>query len=192
MQMHDVIGRGAAVLRRRKGWTQEQAARAYRAHGLATWRRGTVGDLEVGRRRLWADDVLLICIALGTTLDALIEAADESGAAVVELAPGVALSAQAVREYLRPGADSRPAGPQCTADAVPTDAESRAAKQLGTSPAEIRHAALTLWSRAFDEERDSRIAGVAVMGQRSRQARRGLAARQMLAEVADYLRVPEP
>jgi hypothetical protein len=28
MHMHEVIGRGAAVIRRRKGWTQEQAARA--------------------------------------------------------------------------------------------------------------------------------------------------------------------
>jgi hypothetical protein len=57
----------------------------------------------------------------------------------------------------------------------------------------VRRTAAALWSRGFDEERDARIEDVTAMKPRSRQARRGLAARQMLAEISDYLhrhRVP--
>jgi transcriptional regulator with XRE-family HTH domain len=169
--MHDVIGKGAAAIRRRKGWTQEQAARAYRNEGLTTWRTGTVGSLEAGLRRPGIDDVLRMCAALGTTLDGLIQAADEGGECMVELAPGVTASTRAIRDRLRPGDAPHP---------IP-----HAARRLGTSPAEVRRAALALWLRSFDEERDARIGDATAMDPRSRQARRGHAAREMLSEIAE-------
>jgi transcriptional regulator with XRE-family HTH domain len=183
--MHDVIGKGAAAIRRRKGWTQEQAARAYRNEGLTTWRTGTVGSLEAGLRRPGIDDVLRMCAALGTTLDGLIQAADEGGECMVELAPGVTASTRAIRDRLRPGDAPHPIPPSGTADAMPTESERHAARRLGTSPAEVRRAALALWLRSFDEERDARIGDATAMDPRSRQARRGHAAREMLSEIAE-------
>lgn len=186
--MHEVIAAGAAAVRRRKGWTQEQAARACRARGLATWRTSTVGSLEAGLRRPGVADVLLVCAALGTTLDGLLQAADESGERMVELAPGAAVSTRAIRDRLRPGSGGRAAAPlPDAADAAPTEAERRAARRLGTSPAEIRRSSAVLWSRGFDGERDARTGDVTAMAPRARQARRGHAARQMLAEIGGYL-----
>lgn len=185
--MHDVIGKGAAVLRRRKGWTQERAARAYREQGLTTWRTSTVGSLEVGQRRPGLDDVFRMCRALGTTLDGLIRAADEGGECLVELAPGVAVSTRAIRDRLRPGDGQCPVPPSGTAVALPTEAEGRTARRLGVSVAEVQRAAVALWSRGLDEERDARIGSVEAMEPRARQARRGLAAREMIAEIGAYL-----
>jgi transcriptional regulator with XRE-family HTH domain len=188
MRMYEVIGRGAAAIRKRKGWTQEQAARAYRARGLTTWRTSTVGSLEAGMRRPGVDDVLLMCAALGTTLDGLIQAADEGGERIVELAPAVSVSTRAIRDHLRPGSEAPPVVPPGAADKMPTEAEQHAARRFGASVTEVRRAALALWSRGFDEERDARIGNAAQP--RTRQARRGHAARQMLAELGPELQSP--
>ena len=187
--MHEVIGRGAAVIRKRKGWTQEQAARAYREHGLAAWRTSTVGSLEAGMRHPGIGDVLLMCAALNATLDDLLRAASESGECTVELAPGVTVGTQALRDRLRGGGGWAVTQP-VAGDAAPTEAERYAARRVGTSPAEVRRAAIALWSRNFDEERDARIEGVAAMTSRSRQARRGHVSRQMLAEIGRELSLP--
>lgn len=186
--MRDVIGKGAAVVRRRKRWTQEQAARAYRACGLTTWRTGTVGQLEVGARNPGLGDLFRMCRALGVTLPGLIRAADPDGTCMVELAPGVFMSTQAIRDRLKPGTSpGQPVTLPKALRSVPSDSERHAARRLGTTPAEIREASAALWSRSFDEERDARAGNVTGMEPRSRQARRGLAAREMLAEIGKFL-----
>lgn len=238
--MHELIAKGAAAVRRRNGWTQEQAAHAYRVHGLPSWRTSTVGSLEAGLRRPRLDEVILMCAALNVTLADLVRAADEDGANQVELGDGAVLSTRVILGFLYEGFDEidelphkdpratmrfpvsgkveelisqaaaeqehlRPAlmsivawgvqhGVRLVADdyfgafRAPSDAERHAARRLNLDPAQVRLAARALWRRDFDQERDSRIGNVAEMEPRSRQARRGLVTREMLAEIERMLR----
>lgn len=70
----------------------------------------------------------------------------------------------------------------------PSDAERHASRRLGVDPAQVRLAALALWGRDFDQERDNRVGDVGALEPRSRQARRGLVTREMLAEMERMLR----
>ena len=66
----------------------------------------------------------------------------------------------------------------------PSDAERHAAERLGVEISPLKLAARTVWDhRNFDEERDRRVGDVDELEPRSRQARRGLVTRQMLAEL---------
>jgi transcriptional regulator with XRE-family HTH domain len=97
MRMHDVIARGVAAARQRKRWTQEEAAREFRYHGLTTWRTSTVGSLEAGLRRPRFDEVLLMAAALEVSLEELIVGEDE----LVELGDGAVMTPHAIRILLR-------------------------------------------------------------------------------------------
>jgi transcriptional regulator with XRE-family HTH domain len=70
---------------------------------------------------------------------------------------------------------------------LPTDAERHAARRLGLTAGEVRYAAEVLWKRGFEEERDARVGDNGELQPRSRQARRGLVTRQMLAEMRQML-----
>ena len=66
----------------------------------------------------------------------------------------------------------------------PSDAEQHAAQRLGVEVAHVKLASRALWDhRDFDEERDRRVGNVDQLEPRSRQARRGLVTREMLAEL---------
>ncbi len=70
----------------------------------------------------------------------------------------------------------------------PTDAEKHAAQRLGVHPAQVKLAARVLWNHTdFEQERDSRVGDIDEIEPRSRQARRGLVAREMLAELKTFL-----
>lgn len=237
--MHELIAKGAAAVRQSRGWTQEQAARAYRYHGLSTWRTSTVGSLEAGLRRPRLDEVLLICAALEVTLAELIRAADKGGGEEVELGDGAVVSTSVILGYLHegfgeigelpvddaratmqfPGQDKAtgeiartraererleallaPIKAWCSGHGIkiaardylaafgsPSEADRHAARRLGIEPAVVRFAARALWHRGFDEERDARVDGVERLEPRSRQARRGLVTRTLLAELEQFL-----
>ena len=97
VRVHQLIGRGVAEARRRKGLTQEQAARRFQGRGLRTWRKGTVGQLEAGLRRPGLDEVLLMASALEVTVDQLIPGEDDER---VELGDGATVSPRWIREML--------------------------------------------------------------------------------------------
>jgi transcriptional regulator with XRE-family HTH domain len=66
----------------------------------------------------------------------------------------------------------------------PSDAERHAARRLGVEPSDVKLTSRALWGhRDFDEERDRRAGDVDQLASRSRQARRGLVTRIMLAEL---------
>jgi transcriptional regulator with XRE-family HTH domain len=70
----------------------------------------------------------------------------------------------------------------------PTDTERHAARRLGVPVPILKYAARTRWDhRDFDEERDSRVGNVDELPPRSRQARRGLVTREMLADLDAFL-----
>jgi transcriptional regulator with XRE-family HTH domain len=95
--MYDVIARGVAEARHRKGWTQEQTAKMFRAHGLRAWRKGTVGQLEAGLRKPRLDELLVIARALGTSVDKLFPGRDGER---VELGDDAQVSPRWIREML--------------------------------------------------------------------------------------------
>ena len=60
VRMHELIGRGVAEARRRKGLTQEQAARRFQGGGSGPGVGGRCSaDYEAGLRRPGLDEVLL-------------------------------------------------------------------------------------------------------------------------------------
>jgi transcriptional regulator with XRE-family HTH domain len=66
----------------------------------------------------------------------------------------------------------------------PSDAERHAAQRLGVETSPLKLASRALWDhRNFDEERDRRVGNLDELEPRSRQARRGLVTREMLAEL---------
>jgi transcriptional regulator with XRE-family HTH domain len=97
VRMHDLIAKGVAAARQRRRWTQEQAAREFRAHGLTTWRTSAVSQLEAGLRRPRFDEVLLMAAALDVSLEELIPGDDEQ----VELGDGATMTPRAIRALLR-------------------------------------------------------------------------------------------
>jgi 8-oxo-dGTP pyrophosphatase MutT (NUDIX family)/transcriptional regulator with XRE-family HTH domain len=222
MRMHDLIGAGVAAARQRKRWTQEDAAREFRYHGLTSWRTGTVGQLEAGLRRPRLEEVVLICAALGVALNELLPDSDE----LIELGDRARMTPAAVRAVLDgsldkdaeasfPGADrvidgiarARPERRRVeallapiqqyataltpedvrTSFLAPADAERHAARRLNIHPAQVKLAARALWHREFADERDARIGDPQELEPRSRQAKRGLVTRAMLAELREYI-----
>ena len=69
-----------------------------------------------------------------------------------------------------------------------SDTEQHVARRLGVDVALVKFSARVLWDyRDFDDERDSRVGDVDELEPRSRQARRGLVTRGMLAELRAFL-----
>jgi transcriptional regulator with XRE-family HTH domain len=97
VRVHDLIARGVAEARQRKGWTQEQTAIVFRSHGLRAWRKGTVGQLEAGLRKPRLDEVLLMARALEVKLDQLIPGGDDER---VELGDDAEVSPLWIREMI--------------------------------------------------------------------------------------------
>ncbi len=229
-----MIAKGVAEARRRKGWTQEQTANAFRGHGLRAWRTSTVGSLEAGLRKPRLDEVLLMARALGVTVDKLIPGGDDE---YVELGEDAEVSPRWIREMLAgdfyrdrgeeevphehfPIDDamaevlsrSKAENNRVRADLAPlvqwakqhdvkvmsgdmfavweraSDAERHAARRLGVEVTRVKLASRIQWEqRSFDEERDRRVGDVDQLEPRSRQARRGLVTREMLAELRAVL-----
>jgi hypothetical protein len=70
-----------------------------------------------------------------------------------------------------------------------SDTERHAARRLGVEIAQVKLSARVLWDHGdFDDERDSRIGDVDELEPRTRQARRGLVTREMLAELRAFLK----
>jgi transcriptional regulator with XRE-family HTH domain len=70
----------------------------------------------------------------------------------------------------------------------PSDTERHVARRLGREVPPVKLSARVLWDhRDFDEERDRRVGDIDVLEPRSRQARRGLVTREMLAELRAFL-----
>jgi transcriptional regulator with XRE-family HTH domain len=73
-----------------------------------------------------------------------------------------------------------------------TEAEVHAAKRLRIEPVQLKAAALALWGRDFETERDARSGAADDALARTLAARRGHATRAMLAELRDFLATSPP
>jgi transcriptional regulator with XRE-family HTH domain len=84
----DVLKNNARAARSRAGLDQEDVAERMRELGFSAWLRQTVTRIERGRRRLTAEEVFGLALALGTTPVALLSPTPDDDA--VEL-PGSSL-----------------------------------------------------------------------------------------------------
>lgn len=184
-RIHYLLARNMQRVRYGKGWTQEDAARAFREYGLSAWRGSSVGQFESRSGRFPAlDELLLMCAALGVSLMDLIPEGEET----VKLG-GITFTTSAIRTLVAglPGAT-----PPVMVDRqdrvrdIPSDSERYVARKLGIGTADIRSLARELWGRSFGAERDARIGNLERLSRRSIQARRGLTARALITEMREY------
>ena len=103
----DVVGEQVRYFRRKHGWTQEQLVRRLEDLGIHGWRQSKVAKIERGEaRRLPVDDVLELALALGCPPVMLLAPEGPEGASLeppplVEIAPGHAVPARRVRDWIR-------------------------------------------------------------------------------------------
>lgn len=99
-----VLAKNVRAARARKGLDQEPLAARMRALGYPAWRRQTVASVEKGNRRLTAEEIVALALALQTTIGALMEpAADDE---FVSLPSGQLVRGVTVSVSIRSGYDS--------------------------------------------------------------------------------------
>jgi transcriptional regulator with XRE-family HTH domain len=76
------IARNVAAERTRRAWDQTTLAKKI---GAAGWSRSTVSNLELGKRRVTADDLPLLCEAFDISLTQLLFGADPADLAKLRL-----------------------------------------------------------------------------------------------------------
>ena len=91
---------------------------------------------------------------------------------------------EAISEWAEQRSITLKAGDLFASHERPSDAERHAAHRLGVEVSPLKLASRARWNhRNFDEERDRRVGNVDELDPRSRQARRGLVTREMLAQL---------
>lgn len=95
--MRELVGRSVAETRRKLGLTQDQVAARFRQHGLRSWGRGTVGQLEAGLRNPGLAELLLMAHALRIGICDLFPDRDDE---LVEIGEGAEVSPRWIREMI--------------------------------------------------------------------------------------------
>lgn len=88
----DRLVQNISAERVRKKLDQGQVAARMRALGFTNWHRQTLGKVERGERRLLADELLWLAVAMDITVSVLTTARDEDGP--VEAPAGLAIPAR--------------------------------------------------------------------------------------------------
>jgi len=196
------------------GVRQDDVVSAARRWGVA-WTRSAVADLEAGRRRLTAEELVLLPVVLNDA------AGGAASPTIAELVAGTEPLALNDRATLRPeqvvallSADESVSGleapPAQTCDDLPDmilsaarhrdtthmrqlelpldDAEKQAGRRLGISARRVRATAVALWGHPLSAERDARAADLAADAPaRSKQAVRGHVTRLLLGDLRHAL-----
>lgn len=75
----DVLARNVRVARAAKQIGQQELARRMRVLGFGAWLHQTVGNVERGKRRLVAEEILALALALETSVGMLMDPSREDG-----------------------------------------------------------------------------------------------------------------
>lgn len=156
--------------------SQDEVARAMRGFGFPAWTRGVVSAFETGKRRLYADELLAIGPAYGTSIPAVFDDASE-----VRLTGAVAFAGSRIADVFAGRGfvlsdDDEDLG----------EPEVRAARALGVEPDVLLMLSMLRWKRTLTRERDRRTierAGPDASA-RTLQAIRGHVTRELLDELA--------
>jgi transcriptional regulator with XRE-family HTH domain len=105
----EVLARNIRAERARAGLSQQGLADRMRALGFDAWMHQTVGSVERGKRRVMAEEILGLAIAVDTSISRLMEPAKSDEA--VELPSGVTITVSAVLARLSRAAREDAANP---------------------------------------------------------------------------------
>jgi len=75
----EILARNIRAARSRLGINQEALASRLRSLGFSAWLRQTVANVEKSRRRVTAEEILGLALALETTISDLMRATDQDG-----------------------------------------------------------------------------------------------------------------
>lgn len=203
MTLEQAIGVELKRLREAQGVRQEAVAAGAQSYGLTWWNQSTVASIELGRRALSIGELALLPLILRTAgvtsgpplaPSDLVPATDED----VEVAPDCTLPLRVVRGLLQGGtADAGARGvPKRAPSSIVGEAERKAARKLGVTPAEVDRAARDLWKMSLTAWRDKTVGfGTRKMleldpegGARRLQAIRGATTRRLIGELEAALR----
>lgn len=201
-ELPEALGLRIRELREGKATADDVAGWA-QAFGLS-WYRSTVARLETGARGLSASELLLLPAMLTAatgepvTLDRLLEGVRAAltpnlvmggGAHEHREATGEAFALAFDVESLLHDTGSLLSGPDVVLELAGSvrEAEARAARTLGVTPAKVLELAGELWGQTLSEERDERVAERADpdASPRTVQAVRGHVTRELIQELAE-------
>jgi len=207
----EVIGRNLREWRTASSIRLDDVASAARRWGLA-WTRPGVAELEAGRRRLTAEELVLLPVVLNDasgggsspTLAELLVGADrlrlsdraslgreQVEALLASEPPPSALEPPApadMNELIRTMARESKARRAQHLDLLIDDTEKKASKRLGVPARRVRLVALALWQQPLSAKRDELVEEMAgAAPARSKQALRGHVTRQLMESLAAAL-----
>ena len=197
-RLGQVVGTNLERIRIQESWSKDDvAARGWRV-GLP-WSRSTVAALEAGRRAIELGEVVLLAVALDTTVAGLL-----AGKGLAHVGDGSKIPLSDIRQILTGDARRpRKADPHVKARIYVSrhqayervmlsaggEAEQKAARKLGVTPQVIAEAAYDLWRRSLTEERNVRVEAKAADPETARksQALRGHVTRMLVREIEALL-----
>ena len=186
LTLAELIGASVRRYRVEQAWTQDELARSCRDAGL-TWSRSTLTDVEAGKKDLELAEALVLAEILDVPVEALFEGDADWVQVTPGFGgspPGLRTLLRGGEEFsgrdtrldqmapprlqrsLTPGERARLPllAPRLSEDliedtlAVPRgEAEQKAARQLGVTPAEVAVVSRDLWDRSLTEERERRL-----------------------------------
>ncbi len=173
-----VVGRNVKLLRRRRGWSQQELAMGLRQLGLE-WSRANLASLESGRRRVIEFKTLLqLARALNASLPELF-----SGTGHIALGSDIATPEQvlAFAAGKRPWSEELELGPtplliemERRAIGPPEDIDREAAGRLRVSAQQVRALSQELFGRSLREQLADELAQLPVdLAPAVRGSRRG-------------------
>jgi len=179
--LEHVVARNAVQLRRNRGWTQLDLARAMSDVGME-WTPGRAQEVESYGGTLSLTEVLGLCWALGVPLADLL--GGEEQVTLPETGRHIDLSA--FRDALSGRGAIRLPNPKA-ADAADVEEVRTKAADLAISPDVFIELCRQRFGRSFRAEREHRAGDLSALRPRSAQVKRGHAGRAVLSEVRDHI-----
>jgi hypothetical protein len=180
-RLEHVVARNAVRLRRNRGWTQLDLARAMSDVGME-WTPGRAQEVESYGGTLSLTEVLGLCWALGVPLADLL-AGDEQ-VALPETGREIGLSA--FRDAIFGRGAIRLPNPKA-ADAADVEEVRIKAADLAISPDVFIELCRQRFGRSFRAEREHRAGDLSALRPGSAQVKRGHAGRALLSDLRDHI-----
>jgi len=180
-RLEHVVARNAVQLRRNRGWTQLDLARAMSDVGME-WTPGRAQEVESYGGTLSFPEVLGLCWALSVPLADLL--GGDEAISLPETGRQIGLSA--FRDALSGRGAIRLPNPKA-ADAADVEEVRTKAADLAISPDVFIELCRQRFGRSFRVERDHRAGDLSALRPRSAQVKRGHAGRTVLSDLRDHI-----
>jgi hypothetical protein len=180
-RLEHVVARNAVRLRRNRGWTQLDLARAMSDVGME-WTPGRAQEVESYGGTLSLTEVLGLCWALGVPLADLLGGEEQ----VTLPETGRQIDLSAFRDALSGRGAIRLPNPKA-ADAADVEEVRTKAADLAISPDVFIELCRQRFGRSFRAEREYRAGDLSALRPRSAQVKRGHAGRAVLSELRDHI-----